>query len=442
MQEATLDRAKAKRLPPIPPPKYTYRRIRKRVHAFCFVAFTALPFFDIMRFDIPRERFYFAGYELWISEFAIIFFVLMFLMFLVIAASMFYGRMYCSYLCPQMIFSEASELVERRILRWVTRFTAGWAVLRRRLLAKVLFYLVLSGASVFLAFVFVSYFVEPRDLLRRLLSFDVATAGGISGAVTTLIVFLDFSLVRQRFCTTVCPYGYLQGMLADGNTLLVRYEDLQRDCIECKKCVRVCEMGIDIRTSPFQMECIHCGDCIDACIDVLGRLGKKGLIEYAWGERGEVIGGGETSWYRKIGIRDAKRVVVILVLLFYASGLFTALSMRHAVLVRIAPDRSVLYRMDAENRITNRFRLQIVNRGKKDTAVSIELEGLPSARLLLERNPVPASAGAEVQREFDVAVSAGGAAPGVNRFRFIATSSADRSRDSFDMTFIMPEKTR
>ena len=38
-----------------------------------------------MRFDIPRQRFYFFGHELWISEFGIVFFSMMFLMFLVAA---------------------------------------------------------------------------------------------------------------------------------------------------------------------------------------------------------------------------------------------------------------------------------------------------------------------------------------------------------------------
>ena len=103
------------------------------------------------------------------------------------------------------------------------------------------------------------------------------------------MTFLDFTLVRQRFCTTVCPYGYLQGMLGDGNTLLVHYRDETHDCIECKKCVRVCPMGIDIRKSPFQIECIHCAECIDACDEILARLKKPGLIHYTWGEKGELL---------------------------------------------------------------------------------------------------------------------------------------------------------
>ena len=38
-----------------------YRRTRKLAHLVCFLVFLALPFFNVMRFDLPRQRFYFAG---------------------------------------------------------------------------------------------------------------------------------------------------------------------------------------------------------------------------------------------------------------------------------------------------------------------------------------------------------------------------------------------
>src|SRR3954468_22032742 len=95
----------------------SWHQVRKTIHAGCFLAFLALPFLNVVRFDIPRQRFHFAGYELWINEFAIVFFSLMFLMFLVIAASIFYGRVYCGYLCPQMIFSEAADVLQKRLRR-------------------------------------------------------------------------------------------------------------------------------------------------------------------------------------------------------------------------------------------------------------------------------------------------------------------------------------
>lgn len=205
---------------------------------------------------------------------------------LVVVSSVFYGRVFCGYLCPQMIFSEASLAVESYLRRKVDKklFRSGPKVRAR--IARALWLAVVAVGSVFAAFVFMTYFVEPRDLLHRLLSFDLRTASGLSGAVVTLVAMADFSLVRLRFCTSVCPYGYLPGMLGDADTLLVRYSDPKGDCIECKKCVRMCPMGIDIRESPFQIECVHCAECIDACDQVLVRLGKAGLVRYAWGDKG------------------------------------------------------------------------------------------------------------------------------------------------------------
>src|ERR1051326_5178566 len=80
-----------------PPPQSTYHRYRRVIQFTCFLVFVALPFFNVMRFDIPRQRFYFAGYELWINEFGILFFTLLFLLYVVAAASMLYGRIYCGY---------------------------------------------------------------------------------------------------------------------------------------------------------------------------------------------------------------------------------------------------------------------------------------------------------------------------------------------------------
>src|SRR5689334_23974523 len=115
-----------------------WHSIRKRVHIACFLIFLALPFLDVMRFDNPRQRFYFFGYDLWINEFAIIFFALMFLMFLVVAMSVFYGRVYCGYLCPQMIFSEGSVSLEGRLLRWA--FKRGYS----KWVGGALFYLAVA----------------------------------------------------------------------------------------------------------------------------------------------------------------------------------------------------------------------------------------------------------------------------------------------------------
>jgi cytochrome c oxidase accessory protein FixG len=415
-----------------------FHRLRKAIHWVCFLIFLALPLSNLMRFDIPRQRFYFFGYELWISEFAIIFFSLMFLMFVITALAMFYGRVYCGYLCPQMIFSEASIAVENNIRRLVNKHLS-WKAPQRNLLSRALFYVILGIASVVLAFVFIAYFVEPRDLFHRLLSLDVRTAGGVAGAATTLLTLLDFLFLRQRFCTVVCPYGYLQGMLGDDETLIVHYRDENRECIECQKCVRVCHMGIDIRTSPYQIECIHCGECIDACVDILARLGKQGLIHYAWGERGELLADKGKAWYQRIGLRDSKRVVVLLLVLCYAGGLFAALSMRRAVLVEVLPMRATLYRQDAQGAVYNRFRLKVANRSHQQQIVVLTIEGLPETSFVSFENGVVINGGQSLEREFEIAAPPSAAlSPGVNHFQLV--SRMGNERDSIPETFIMPFK--
>lgn len=441
----------AKPLPVLPPKKMAlkpvtnpapkrpaYHRYRRMVQAFCFFVFLLLPFFKVMRFDIPRQRFYFAGYELWINEFGIIFFALMFTLFVVAAASMLYGRIYCSYLCPQMIFSEASLKLEEKLRRTVNRRFTKLPAQKRQFISRGLFYGALALASIFLAFVFISYFVEPRDLFFRLLALDIRTAGGIAGAATTLVTFLDFTVVRQKFCTTVCPYGYLQGILGDSNTLIVHFRDENKDCIECKKCVRVCHMGIDIRKSPYQIECIHCGECIDACADVLPRLGKQSLIHYTWGERGELLEDQRTPLLRRLGLRDAKRFAVLLVILFYASGLFVALAMRDNVLVKIAPVRTTMYRIGEDGRVYNQFRMTLANRGHSDATLKLSLNNLVNGELVIPANPIELKAGEEVQQEFEIVVGAGQASAGVNHFQIVGEVTPDHSTTRFDMTFIMP----
>ena len=445
MTELQTNPETAKREPPRkkyvpvkdPLPGTSYHRLRKSIHVICVLIFIALPLLNIMRFDIPRQRFYFFGAELWINEFGIIFLSLMFCLFLIVAMAMIYGRMYCSYLCPQMIFSEASVTLEDILKRWVNKRFIDLAVGTRSAISKGLFYAALLISSVFLAFIFISYFVEPGDLAHRLAHLDIKTAGGIAGAVTSLLTLLDFAFLRQRFCTTVCPYGYLQGILADKNTLLIDYRDETKVCIKCLKCVRVCPMDIDIRNSAHQIECTHCGECIDACSTVLGKLGKPTLIDYAWGEAGLTVGQ-ENSWYRKLGLRDAKRVIILLLVVLYASALYVAISMRKPVLVRIAPDRTNLYTTDSQNLVHNKFRLQVSNRGNSDATFNLAIDGLTDARIAGLELPLLLKPGVTEQTEFEILADPSKVTPGVNYIRLVPHLSPEQKMEPFAETFIAP----
>ncbi|BDU71264.1 4Fe-4S dicluster domain-containing protein [Mesoterricola silvestris] len=424
----------AEKRAPLPPPGRGHRPFRKLFHLLCFLVFLVLPFSNLMRFDIPRQRFFFAGFEVLISEFSILFFALMFLMFVIAVVAIMYGRVYCGYACPQMIFSEASTAVEAWAARMAQKWTAQPAA--RKALGKGLFLAILAVASVFLAFVFMAYFIEPRDLLGRLARFDLASVGGIMGASVTLVTFLDFSLVKQTFCTTVCPYGYMQGMLQDKHSLLVAYQDPANACIDCRKCVRVCEMGIDIRKGPYQIECVHCGDCIDACDEVLAKVGHPGLIHYSWG--GSVAAAAKEPWYRRWGFRDPKRFVILFVMVAYLTALGLTLWLRKPVLMRLTPDRTTLFTVLPDGSVANRVRMNLANRSPKPVQIRIWVEGLPGARVVLDPNPLTLAPGAALERSFDIAAPAGDRE--LNPIRVVFQSSDRGASDAAEMNFFMPTR--
>jgi polyferredoxin len=418
-------------------PGTRFHRVRKTIQTICVIIFILLPLFDIMRVDLVRQRFYFFGAELWISEFSILFLTMMFLWILVAAMAMIYGRFYCGYLCPQMIFSEAANTIEKRVTRMVNRKLSNLGTGARGFIARALFYVILLPASVFFAFVFVSFFIPPADLFHRLLWLDIRTAGGIFGASVTLLTFLDFAFLRQRFCTAICPYGYLQNMLADRHTLQVFFPSDSGNCIHCEKCVRACPMGIDIRHGFHQLECTHCAECIDACSEVLGRLGRKSLIHYAWGDPNQSVAE-DSKWFRRIGLRDGKRIAVLVLLFIYATGLSLAIHLRQPVLVRIMPNRITLYTRDADGLIHNRFRLLASNRCHADTKVTLSLADLPAAHVVGLQNGITLKPGETQQFEFDVAAAITDLPPGVNHLRILAHVVPGQSDEAFPETFITP----
>jgi polyferredoxin len=310
----------------------------------------------------------------------------------------------------------------------------------RNALVIFLFSLVLLPAAVFFSFIFISFFINPIDLFHRLMAFDIRTAGGIAGASVTLVTLLDFAFLRQRFCISICPYGYLQSMLSDKHTLLVNYVDPEGECIGCKNCIRTCPMGIDIRLSNRQIECTHCGECIDACATVRGKSGKESLIFYAWGDSSQRASD-EKAWYRKLGLRDGKRVAVLVLMLLYASALTLFISLRKPVLVHIMPDRSSLYTIDEDGMIHNHFRLLASNRGHKDALLRISTADLQGARIVGVDQGVKLVSGQTVQKEFDVVAVPGSVTPGINPMTILTVVTPDQKMEPLRENFFAPDAT-
>ena len=143
---------------------------------------------------------------------------------------------------------------------------------------------------------FLSYLIGMKNIEHYVL-YPAENLGSITALFFfSWVFFFVYWWFREQACIVVCPYGRLQGVLLDKNSIVVAY-DYKRgeprgkikkedptaysDCIDCAACVRVCPTGIDIRNGT-QLECVNCTACIDACDDIMESIHKpKGLVRYA-----------------------------------------------------------------------------------------------------------------------------------------------------------------
>jgi cytochrome c oxidase accessory protein FixG len=184
-------------------------------------------------------------------------------------------------------------------------------------------------------------------------------------------------------CTVICPYGRLQGVLLDKNSVIVAY-DYNRgeprgkgkrpsdqglgDCIDCKQCVVVCPTGIDIRNGT-QLECINCTACIDACNHVMDKVGlPRGLVRYA--SENQLA---ENKPFRFTGRMKAYSFVLVLLI----GGLITLLATRNDVDVTILRAQGQLFQEVGTDSLSNLYHLNMVNKTHDKLQLELKIEDVP-----------------------------------------------------------------
>ncbi len=329
-----------------------WRWLFKVLHALILLG---TPFIKIegqsaLRFDIPSLRLFFFGKTIWMDEFFIVLVATLFLTFFIVFVTVVFGRLWCGWLCPQTVINDLTGFVEKAF--------------RRGVLYRLVSYGAIFLICLIIAANLVWYFVSPYEFFSDLLASQLGNVTWGFWLILTLVLFLNFTLVRRKFCATVCPYARAQGMLYDSKTLIIAFDTRRRDeCMDCRACVQVCPVGIDIRKGA-NIACINCAECVDKCGDIFRKKGKKGLINYFWGEPGS-----ERRIIRQNSIITGALMILSLVFLFYLT------ESRQGLDVTIVPDYNFGPRFNQSGELINAFLVSVENRQKVDDRIDVKTSG-------------------------------------------------------------------
>jgi cytochrome c oxidase accessory protein FixG len=334
----------------------------------------------IMLFNILERHFILFGLVFMPQDFHLFVLAMITLVIFIVLFTVIWGRLFCGWICPQTIFM---EMIFRNIEYWIDGdgpqqrklAAAAWNIEKivKRILKYTLFYLL----SFIIGNVFLAYIIGSEQVLK-IIREPVSNhlAGFTAMVLFSGVFFFVFAYLREQVCIAICPYGRLQGVLLDANSMVVAYDYVRGeprtkfsregntggDCIDCKQCLYVCPTGIDIRNGT-QLECTHCTACMDACDDIMDKINRpKGLIRYD--SFNGILSGSKNLWTNRV-----KAYTLLLVLLLGITGFL--LATRGNVEITVMRTPGMLFQETSDGYISNLYNYQMANKTNKPMTVRL-----------------------------------------------------------------------
>jgi cytochrome c oxidase accessory protein FixG len=365
-----------------------FRTLRVAGAGFLFLAFFGTVWLNwggrqAVLWDLAESKFHIFGATFWPQDFILLSALLIICAFGLFAITVFAGRVWCGYTCPQSsftwLFMWCEKVTEGERNQRIKLQAAPWSLnkLARRSAKHTLW----LGISVLTGLTFVGYFTPIRPLAAELLTWQL---GGVSlfwVVFFTAATYINAGWMREAVCMHMCPYARFQSVMFDKDTLTISYDAARGehrgprkreakpadvglgDCIDCHVCVQVCPTGIDIRDG-LQMECIGCAACIDACDSIMDKMGyARGLVSYTSEHQ---LQGGKTHLLRP------RLIGYSAVLLVMIAALVVALVQRPMVSLDVTKDRG-MFRENSQGQIENIYSLKVINKTQQRQDYRLEL---------------------------------------------------------------------
>lgn len=371
-------------------PRGKYYTIRTILSIVYFLLFFGLPFAEtdgkpLFQFNIPEAKFILFGKIFWPQDFFIFGLVMVTFVFFIVLFTAAFGRLFCGWACPQTNFM---EMMFRKVEYWVLGDApaqkqlqnAPWT--RNKILKVGVKHILFFLLSFIIANFFLAYIIGIKELEKIITEPVTAHLGGFASIIVFSGIFYGvYAFFREQACTVVCPYGRLQSVLLDKNSMIVAY-DYKRgeprgnfkkqaqlnlgDCIDCHQCVKVCPTGIDIRNG-VQMECVGCTACIDACNHIMDSVHKpRGLIRYA--SENSIAKGEPLRYTTRMKLYTGLCVLLLTVVSII-------LITRNDVAITVIRTAGMLYQERGEDSLSNLYNINMINKTTKDLNIELKLTG-------------------------------------------------------------------
>lgn len=335
--------------------------------------------------NILERKFILFGVTIWPQDFYLVVLLFIASVVFIILFTVIFGRVFCGWVCPQtifmeMVFRKIEYLIEGDYNKQKRLDKQEWNT--EKIIKKGTKHVIFFGIAILVSNTLLAYIVGIDELFK-IISEPVSqhVGGFVALLIFSGIFYWIFAWFREQVCTIACPYGRLQGVMLDKDSIVVAY-DYKRgeprkklhkgkersagDCIDCHQCVQVCPTGIDIRNGT-QLECVNCTACIDACNNIMEKINKpKGLIRYD-SENG--IANGDK-------LRLSPRIVgYSIVLIGLLVTLTSMLALRSDVKMILTKSSGSLYTVTDNNNVRNIYKLKLLNKTNKE--YSLELKTIP-----------------------------------------------------------------